>query len=389
MVTAGARGGTTSLAVEIVVEGMVQGVGFRQFAQTCARKGAVVGYAMNAPDGTVRVVAEGARAALETFIADLERGPRLGRVARVDVAWRARARGVHRLRHQVSRTRRVVRALVAAGLLVTLIPALALSAPPEPRKPAVKPAAAKPPLARQKPIQDPAPPERVAPTPPSGPLVHEVQHGETLGAIARQYQVTVTSIVIANRLRGPRARLQEGQLLKIPRSRAAPVLPVRRGPVVEPLPVSLVLSVPDFEDPPSFQWPIAGPVTSTFGRRSRSWHRGIDIAAEPGAPIVAAAAGLVIASGVEPRYGQMVKIEHDGGFLTVYAHNERNLVEVGQVVVAGQTIALAGRTGRATGRARALRDPPRRARLQPALSAPAAAALRARGADVRLVRRRR
>jgi murein DD-endopeptidase MepM/ murein hydrolase activator NlpD len=238
-----------------------------------------------------------------------------------------------------------VRGLVAAGLLVTLVPALALSAPPEPRKPAVKPAAARSPLARA----TPAPPlERPPAPPPSTPLVHEVQRGETLGTIARQYRVTVTSIVMANRLRGPRARLHVGQLVKIPRPRGTPALDVRRAPAIEPLPASLVLGVPDFEDPPSFQWPIAGAVTSTFGRRSRSWHRGIDIAAEPGAPIVAAAAGLVIASGFEARYGQMVKIEHDGGFVTVYAHNERNLVEVGQVVAAGQPVALAGRTGRAT-----------------------------------------
>jgi acylphosphatase len=80
------------VGVEIVVEGAVQGVGFRQFAWDCAERLGVVGYAMNVPDGTVRVVAEGARAALEAFVAQLERGPRLGRVARVDVAWRA-ARG--------------------------------------------------------------------------------------------------------------------------------------------------------------------------------------------------------------------------------------------------------------------------------------------------------
>ena len=44
----------------------------------------------------------------------------------------------------------------------------------------------------------------------------------------------------------------------------------------------------------------------------------------------------------------MVKIDHDGGFVTVYAHNERNLVEVGEHVAAGQIIARVGRTGRAT-----------------------------------------
>jgi murein DD-endopeptidase MepM/ murein hydrolase activator NlpD len=209
-----------------------------------------------------------------------------------------------------------VRALIAAGLLVTLVPAMALSAPPETRRPAAK-------------------------------LVHEVQRGETLSVIAKRYRVTVVSIVIANRLRGPRARLQGGELLTIPRL-APPAVATRRTPALEPLPVSLVLGVPELDDPPTFQWPVVGQVSSTYGRRHRSWHRGIDIAVDAGTPIVASAAGVVIASGVEPRYGQMVKIEHDGGFMTVYAHNERNLVEVGQEVAAGQVIALVGRTGRAT-----------------------------------------
>ena len=180
-------------------------------------------------------------------------------------------------------------------------------------------------------------------------LVAGVKKGETLGAIARKYDVTVSSLVIANRLKGPRAKLTIGQRLIVRRPGASSPLRAVRAPVDERVPVSLVLGVPDFEDAPSFQWPVAGIVSSTFGRRSRSWHRGIDIRADAGTPIAAAAAGVVIASGFEARYGQMVKIEHEGGFVTVYAHNARNLVEVGEEVVAGKTIALVGRTGRATG----------------------------------------
>ena len=227
-----------------------------------------------------------------------------------------------------------LRALVAAGLLLALGPSLVHAAPPARVKPRPRPTPEAPSVRRQQPALV--------------PVIHEVRRGETLGAIAKQYKVTVASVVIANRLRGPRARLIPGQRLTIPRPGAAPTFRARRGPVDEPLPVSLVLGLPDFEDAPSFQWPVTGPVTSTFGRRSRSWHRGIDILAERGTPIVAAAAGVVIASGFETRYGQMVKIEHDGGFVTVYAHNERNLVEAGQEVAAGQVIGLVGRTGRAT-----------------------------------------
>ena len=230
------------------------------------------------------------------------------------------------------------RVVVTVALLVSLLPPVAVAAAPARSKP------------KPKPVRE-APSPRVE-TPRPAPVLHLVQHGETVGGIARHYGVTVSSVVIANRLKGSRARLQAGQTLKIPRPGGAPPLLLRARrtvPIEEPLPVSLVLAVPDFEDvAPSFRWPIAGTVTSTFGRRWRSWHRGLDIRADPGTPIVAAAPGVVVASGFEPRYGLMVKIEHEGGFMTVYAHNEKNLVEAGEDVAAGQVIATVGRTGRAT-----------------------------------------
>jgi murein DD-endopeptidase MepM/ murein hydrolase activator NlpD len=229
------------------------------------------------------------------------------------------------------------RAILVALMIASFSPSLTVAAPPARSKP--RPAPPPPRVAK---------PEKEKPK-PATPVVHEVDRGETLSAIARQYKVTVASLVIANRLRGPRAKLSPGQRLTIPRPGAAPTLRARRGPVDEPLPLSLVLGVPEFDDAPSFQWPVAGPVTSTFGRRRHSWHRGLDIRADPGTPILAAASGVVIASGFEPRYGQRVTIVHEGGFMTVYAHNERNFVDVGQGVRAGQVIATVGRTGRATG----------------------------------------
>ena len=232
------------------------------------------------------------------------------------------------------------RVFVAIAIIIGLAPSLVVGATAPRAKPNVKPRANAPAL--------PTPAEPQEPIKPGG-VFHDVERGETLSGIAKQYRVTVASIVIANRLRGPRAKLAPGQRLSIPRPGQAAALRPRRGPIDEALPASLVLGVPEFDDVPSFQWPVAGPVTSTFGRRRRSWHRGLDIRADGGTPIVAAAHGVVIASGFEPRYGQRVTIEHTGGFATVYAHNERNLVEVGQTVEAGQVIALVGRTGRATG----------------------------------------
>jgi acylphosphatase len=72
-------------AVEVVVEGRVQGVGFRNFAQRRARDRRLTGYALNLPDGRVRIRAEGELEQLEQFVRDLEQGPPLARVARVAV----------------------------------------------------------------------------------------------------------------------------------------------------------------------------------------------------------------------------------------------------------------------------------------------------------------
>jgi murein DD-endopeptidase MepM/ murein hydrolase activator NlpD len=64
--------------------------------------------------------------------------------------------------------------------------------------------------------------------------------------------------------------------------------------------------------------------------------------------VAASAAGTVVSSGYETRYGRVIKIEHPNGFLTVYAHNDENRVEAGERVSLGQLIASVGRTGRAT-----------------------------------------
>lgn len=82
-------GESARVGAEVVVEGRVQGVGFRDFARRAAERRGLVGYAMNLEDGTVRVVVEGPRAAIEGFVAEIERGPRLGKVTRVTVDWRA------------------------------------------------------------------------------------------------------------------------------------------------------------------------------------------------------------------------------------------------------------------------------------------------------------
>ena len=79
-------------------------------------------------------------------------------------------------------------------------------------------------------------------------------------------------------------------------------------------------------------------------------HGGIDISGERGTPIAAVDEGLVLFSGRGPDgYGNVVMLDHGSGLITLYAHNERNVVRQGEQVRRGQTVALMGDTGRASG----------------------------------------
>ncbi len=98
-----------------------------------------------------------------------------------------------------------------------------------------------------------------------------------------------------------------------------------------------------------------GAYTSNFGWRldpfdgRQSFHEGIDFMASPGTAIVAAAAGVVVASEHHPQYGNMIEVDHGTGLVTRYAHCSRRLVKVGEVVMKGATIGEVGSSGRATG----------------------------------------
>lgn len=98
-----------------------------------------------------------------------------------------------------------------------------------------------------------------------------------------------------------------------------------------------------------------GWISSFYGRRidpitgKRRMHRGIDFAGPKGTPVHAVAGGVVIRSGKGKGYGNRVEIRHPDGYTTVYGHNEKNLVKVGDVVAKGEVIALLGSTGRSTG----------------------------------------
>ncbi|MBI2524880.1 MAG: peptidoglycan DD-metalloendopeptidase family protein [Candidatus Rokubacteria bacterium] len=202
------------------------------------------------------------------------------------------------------------------------------------------------------------------PEPRLAACAHVVQAGDSVNRIAARYRVTRQALIVRNRLARP-GSLRIGQRLDIPGCQRAPAatptvsepraplprsdgtLLVSAGP--RRVPTRFFLAVPEFNGRSiDFTWPVLGPVLSGFGQRRSGWHAGIDIRAEVGTPVLAAAPGIVYFSGWQRSYGRIVRIEHDNDFTSVYAHNLQNFVEAGDRVDAGTVIGTVGRSGRAT-----------------------------------------
>jgi murein DD-endopeptidase MepM/ murein hydrolase activator NlpD len=98
-------------------------------------------------------------------------------------------------------------------------------------------------------------------------------------------------------------------------------------------------------------WPLQQvQITSSYGQRGREFHEGIDLRAKTGTTVFAAQEGTVIYAGAKIRgYGRMVVIRHYREISTIYAHNSRLLVRIGQYVRQGQKIAISGNTGHSHG----------------------------------------
>ena len=98
-----------------------------------------------------------------------------------------------------------------------------------------------------------------------------------------------------------------------------------------------------------------GWMSSHYGHRTDPFngrlamHEGVDFAGKLGSEIITVGSGVVTWSGDRYGYGQMVEINHGSGYMTRYAHNMENKVEMGDIVKQGQVIALMGSSGRSTG----------------------------------------
>ena len=154
--------------------------------------------------------------------------------------------------------------------------------------------------------------------------VHLVKKHETLFHISNMYGVPIEKIAIENGIKDP-SKISVGQAIVVPGNVSSNII-----------------------------WPVRGRISSYYGRRGRHGiHTGIDIPAPKGTAIVAAADGLVIASGKGldgfSKYGRIVILEHANGIRTIYAHNKKNIASRGSCIRTGDVIGEVGDSGNATG----------------------------------------
>ncbi len=182
-------------------------------------------------------------------------------------------------------------------------------------------------------------------------MYHIVEKKETLYGIARIYKTTVDDIKQLNNLESN--NIYVGQKLKlrgtVPEKTASTGVKKTDSSIKKKTSVkTAAVKVKTVANAKVFL-PVKGTVTSEFGLRNGKPHKGIDIAAKIGTPIHAALAGKVVYEGVQKGYGNVIILEHKGSIMTVYAHNESNLVRLGDTVTKGQPIATLGNTGHSTG----------------------------------------
>jgi murein DD-endopeptidase MepM/ murein hydrolase activator NlpD len=176
-------------------------------------------------------------------------------------------------------------------------------------------------------------------------VYHTVTAGETLFRIGKAYGMTYQELARVNGIQDA-GKIRVGQRIFIPgATQPLPVETITPMETTPPTPASPD-PVPGIE---TFIWPVNGTINSGYGPRGLSFHDGIDIAAPEGTPIRAIEDGEVIYSDQLRGYGNMVILRHADGIVSVYAHNESNLVREGQSVVRGEVVARVGSTGRVSG----------------------------------------
>jgi LysM repeat protein len=179
-------------------------------------------------------------------------------------------------------------------------------------------------------------------------ISHTVKKGDTLKSIATKYKGDIVEIGVFNGITEESA-LAIGDKIIIPEGELNTPTVTKTGPKITK---SKKGEKTWGTNAPAQDGYYVRPISG--GRMSQGVHgfNGVDLAAPTGTPIRAAASGTVIVErhgGWGGGYGNYIVIKHNNGTQTLYAHNSKNLVSIGQTVSQGQQIALLGSTGRSTG----------------------------------------
>jgi lipoprotein NlpD len=165
---------------------------------------------------------------------------------------------------------------------------------------------------------------------------HVVKAGETLQVIAWQYGLDARDLAQWNLIENPDL-IFVNQHLNLTRGNGDRTVFVRRSSQQ-----SASTSAQPVLPPPSWLWPVKGPLLSTYGSNSGTG-KGIGIGGEVGTGIRAAATGRVVYAGDGLiGYGQLLIIQHNPTYLSAYGHNDRLVVSEGDSVEQGQVIAVMG-----------------------------------------------
>jgi lipoprotein NlpD len=173
-----------------------------------------------------------------------------------------------------------------------------------------------------------------------------VQKGDTLYAIAWRYRVNAKSIARWNNLKDPYV-IKPGQRLRLGYSRSNKTKSTTKkssnsAASSSKKSASSSTKLPIAKAPGSWSWPVKGRLISKYSAD----RNGIDIAANNGTPVKAAASGQVVYAGNGLRgYGNLIIIKHNATYFSAYAHSRKLLVAEGHRVKRGQKIAEVGSTG--------------------------------------------
>jgi len=187
--------------------------------------------------------------------------------------------------------------------------------------------------------------ERPSPHPERKGIFHVVEKHQTLYRICKTYGVDIKAVASFNGIEDP-SKIQTGQRIFIPGAKRVLKVEIVIDDVVEETDEKVRITYKKLD----FIWPVEGKIADVYEGSEDKRHQGIDISSPLGTPIKASYAGNVIYSNNTIKgYGNLIIIRHSEEFVTVYAHNQANLVEEGVWAERGQIIGKVGQTGRATG----------------------------------------